>query len=193
MSFFAALSAQLVPVRASGCTDAGATTLGIADRASEQLRPELRDALDDYYRVDDLGDYDQLTRAMGWFIHRHGLIDRIDSLNEHWLETEAAAAHRLQHLGHHNRTRSRAVKRKSLMKKRFVACRPAGARGTVCRTGEVTAPWIAEVGYPVVAKPDVGVGAAQTYKLENDADIERYLDDKPASTTSSRSSSRARS
>ena len=59
-------------------------------RSCEELRPELRDALDDYYRVDDLADYDQLTRAMGFFIHRHGRIDRLDSLNEHWLETEAA-------------------------------------------------------------------------------------------------------
>ena len=69
---------------------AGANTLGIADSSWEDLRPELRDALNDYYRVDDLGNYDQLTRALGYFIHRHGRIDRLDSLNEHWLETEAA-------------------------------------------------------------------------------------------------------
>ena len=31
-----------------------------------------------------------------------------------------------------------------------------------------------------MAKPDVGVGAAETYKLENDDDLERYLADKPA-------------
>jgi len=47
---------------------AGATTLGLADVNWDQLQPELRDALADYYRVDDLGDYDQLTRALGWFI-----------------------------------------------------------------------------------------------------------------------------
>jgi biotin carboxylase len=39
--------------------------------------------------------------------------------------------------------------------------------------------WIAEIGYPVVAKPDVGVGAARTYKLNNDAEVEHYIHDKP--------------
>ncbi len=47
---------------------AGATTLGLVDVNWDQLQPELRDALADYYRVDDLGDYDQLTRALDWFI-----------------------------------------------------------------------------------------------------------------------------
>jgi hypothetical protein len=34
--------------------------------------------------------------------------------------------------------------------------------------------FIREVGYPVVAKPDIGVGAAQTFKLQSDADLERH-------------------
>ena len=73
-----------------GLKEVGATTLGIADmQLWSSFNPELRESLDDYYRVDDLGDYDQLTRAMGFFIHRHGRIGRLDSLNEHWLETEA--------------------------------------------------------------------------------------------------------
>jgi hypothetical protein len=35
------------------------------------------------------------------------------------------------------------------------------------------------VGYPVVAKPDVGVGAARTYRLDDDGAVEGYLRDKP--------------
>ena len=37
-----------------------------------------------------------------------------------------------------------------------------------------------EVGYPVVAKPDTGVGAATTYKIANDHDVEKYLRDRPS-------------
>jgi len=33
--------------------------------------------------------YDEMLRALGYFTHRYGKIDRIDSLNEYWLETEA--------------------------------------------------------------------------------------------------------
>jgi hypothetical protein len=164
---------------ARGLADVGATTLGIADANWEQLRPELRAALDDYYRVDDLGNYEQLVRALGFFIHRHGRIDRIDSLNEHWLETEAALRTDFNIPGI-NLAGIGTVKRKSLMKKRLLAAGLPAARGRVCRTPAELQRFIAEVGFPVVAKPDVGVGAARTYKLEDDAQVERYLRDKPA-------------
>src|SRR5262245_37007047 len=67
----------------------GATVLGIADAPYDALRPELKDSLDDYYVVHDLHDYDQLIRALGYFTHRHGKIDRLESLNEYWLEQDA--------------------------------------------------------------------------------------------------------
>ena len=156
----------------------GATTLGIADVNEEQLAPELRDALDDYYRVDDLGDYDQLTRALGCFIHRHGRIERIDSLNEHWLETEAALRTDFNIPGINSATIG-AIKRKSVMKQRFTDAGLAPGRGRICPDEADLRAFIAEVGLPVVAKPDVGVGAARTFKLENEAELEAYLADKP--------------
>ena len=157
---------------------AGATTLGIADVDAEQLNPDLRAALHDYYRVHDLGDYDQLTRALGWFIHRHGRIDRIDSLNEHWLEIEAALRTDFNIPGINEATIG-AIKRKSVMKQRFIDAGLAPGRGRVCRDEAELRDFIAEVGLPVVAKPDVGVGAARTWKLENEAEVEAYLADKP--------------
>jgi hypothetical protein len=104
----------------AGLRDAGANVLGIADVDYEHLHPELRASLNDYYRVDSLGDYNQLVRALGWFINRHGLIDRLDSLNEHWLEVEAALRTDFNIPGIDRRGIA-AIKRKSLMKKRFLA------------------------------------------------------------------------
>src|SRR5439155_3529498 len=69
--------------------EAGATVLGIADAAYDALRPELKQALTEYYRVDDLHSIDQLTRAVGHFTHRYGKIDRLESLNEYWLASHA--------------------------------------------------------------------------------------------------------
>jgi hypothetical protein len=161
-----------------GLHRAGATTMAIADAPWEDLRPELRDALDEFYTVTDLSSHDELARGIGWLIHRRGLIDRIDSLNEHWLEIEAELRTDFNIYGLDDRTIA-AVKRKSLMKRRFLAAGIPVARGRVCRTPQALKRWIAEVGYPVVAKPDVGVGAARTFKLENDADVERYLHGKP--------------
>ncbi len=162
-----------------GLADVGATTLGIADENWEQLRPELRASLHDYYRVDDLANYDQLTRALGFFIHRHGRISRLDSLNEHWLETEARLRTDFNIKGI-NKSTIGAIKRKSLMKSRFIGAGLTAARGKVCKTPAQLRRFIGEVGLPVVAKPDIGVGAARTYKLEQPADIDHYLIDKPA-------------
>ncbi|MDQ3937621.1 MAG: ATP-grasp domain-containing protein, partial [Chloroflexota bacterium] len=155
----------------------GANVLGIADLTHEQMRPELRHALTDYYRVDDLHHYDQLVRALGFFIHRHGRIDRIDSLNEHWLESEAALRSDFGIPGI-DRRQIGGIKRKSLMKQRFLAAGLRPARGRVCRTRASLLSFIKQVGFPVVAKPDVGVGAARTYKLENEAQVDAYLNDK---------------
>ncbi|MEP7158259.1 MAG: carboxylate--amine ligase, partial [Chloroflexota bacterium] len=162
-----------------GLRAAGATTLGIADVSQEEMRPELREALSDYYRVDSLEDYDELTRALGWFINRHGRIDRIDSLNEHWLETEAALRTDFNIPGLNQATIG-AIKSKSQMKKRFLAAGLTAGRGKICRDEAALRRWLKDVGLPVVAKPDVGVGAARTYKLETDADVTTYLADKPA-------------
>jgi hypothetical protein len=158
---------------------AGATVLGIGDAPYDQLRPELREAMTEYYGVGDVGSYDELLRAMGWFTHRHGRLDRLDSLNEHWLETEAALRTDFNIDG--IRLDSIApIKRKSLMKERFERAGLNPARGRVCRTAAEARAFIAEVGYPVIAKPDVGVGAARTYRLNDDVDLDHYLTDKPA-------------
>jgi len=162
---------------AVGLREVGANVLGIADVNHEQLHPDLRAALSDYYRVDDLGSYDQLVRALGYFINRHGLIARLDSLNEHWLEVEAALRSDFSIAGINRRTIG-AIKRKSLMKKRFLAAGLKPARGRVCRTPGAMAAFIREVGYPVVAKPDIGVGAARTFKLDGDGQLEEYWREK---------------
>lgn len=161
-----------------GLKAAGATVLGVAEEPYDNLRAELRQALTEYYRVDRLDDYEQVVRAFGHLIHRHGRIDRVDSLNEHWLELEAALRSDFSIPGL-DRRRIVQVKRKSLMKRRFVAAGIPAPRGRVCRGRRALQAFIDEVGYPVVAKPDIGVGAARTYRLDSDEDLQRYLADKP--------------
>ena len=38
--------------------------------------------------------------------------------------------------------------------------------------------FIQEVGFPVIAKPDNGVGATHTYKLDNEQELADYLEDR---------------
>ena len=94
----------------------GANVLGIADAPFEHLHPKLRAALTEYYRVDDMHNYDQLLRALGYFTHKYGKIDRLDSLNEYWLEIESQLRTDFNISGLKT-TQISVVKRKSKMKK----------------------------------------------------------------------------
>jgi hypothetical protein len=156
----------------------GATVLGVADVPYETLRPELRDALTEYYRVPDLHDFDALVRALGHFTHRYGKLDRIDSLNEYWLGTESRLRTEFNIPGLRADTIGR-MQRKSLMKRVFERNGVPTARGRVARSPAAVREFIDEVGYPIIAKPDVGVGAARTYRLEDDDDLSAYLADRP--------------
>jgi hypothetical protein len=158
--------------------EAGATVLGLADAPYESLRPELRHALAEYYRVGDLHDRDAMRRALGYFTFRHGRIDRIDSLNEYWLETEAFLRTAFDVPGIRADEIDR-LRRKSQMKRIFERAGILVARGRVCRTTTEARRFVDEVGYPIIAKPDVGVGAARTYRLEDDNDLEAFLGDRP--------------
>ncbi len=161
--------------------EAGANVLGIADAAYESLRPELRAALTEYYRVDDLHSADALTRAVGYFTHRYGKVDRLESLNEYWLETDAHLRTEFNIPGLRTDTIDR-VKRKSAMKRVFERAGVRVARGRVVKPdqGVVAArQFVDEVGFPIIAKPDVGVGAARTYRLEDATDLDAFLGDRP--------------
>lgn len=69
--------------------EAGAHVLGIGDAEYDLLGDRLKNALTEYYKITDMEDYDQIVRAVGYFTHIYGKIDRFESLNEYWLETEA--------------------------------------------------------------------------------------------------------
>lgn len=161
-----------------GLKQAGANALGIGDAAYESLRPELRFALTEYFRVDSMEDYDQVLRGVGYFTHRYGKIDRIDSFNEHWLDLEARIRTDFNMFGLKTDTID-TVKHKSKMKERFREAGIAVARGRVVRSVDEAAAVVRETGYPVVAKPDRGVGALHTYKIRNDAELTAFFRGKP--------------
>jgi hypothetical protein len=161
-----------------GLREEGVNVLGLADAPYESLRPELHGALSEYYRVDDMNSYDALVRALGHFTHRHGKLDGIDSHGEHWLETEARLRTDFNMDGL-RQDRIGIVKRKSAMKEVYRSAGVRVARGAVVRTLEEARRLVAETGYPVVAKPDVGVGAAATFKIRDDGELSSFFDRKP--------------
>jgi phosphoribosylaminoimidazole carboxylase (NCAIR synthetase) len=153
---------------------AGANVLGVADEPHDNLSQDLRAAMTDYYQVDDMHDYDALVRACGFFTHRYGKIDRLDSLNEYWLGTEARLRDDFNISGVRG-DEIDFIRRKSRMKAKFGEASVPVARGQVVETIDDARCLIRETGYPVIAKPDDGVGAIATYRLENNNDLENFF------------------
>lgn len=156
----------------------GANVLGIGDEAYDNLRPELRDALTEYYWVGDLHDYEQLLRACGYFTHRYGKIDRVDSHNEYWLETEARLRTDFNIYGIKG-DRIADIKEKSRMKKIFQKAGVPVARGEVVKSLADGERFAGATGFPVIVKPDSGVGAANTYRLDNQGELRSFFAHKP--------------
>lgn len=157
---------------------AGVNVLGIADAAYNDLRPELRSALTEYYRLANMDDYDQLLRAVAYLTFKHGKIDRFESHNEYWLATEARIRTDFNIPGIREHEIA-TMKHKSLMKAKFIEAGIPVARGRVVQNWDEAQALIAETGYPVVAKPDSGVGAAHTYRINNNDELGQFFATKP--------------
>ena len=158
---------------------AGANALGIGDAPYDELNPAVRESLSEYYRVDSMANYDELVRACGYFTHKYGKIDRIDSLNEFWLSTEARLREDFNIYGLRPGDMA-VVRQKSEMKKRFEEVGIPVAPGRVVTSMSDAKRLIREIGgYPVVAKPDAGVGALDTFRLDSEDDLKRFFERKP--------------
>jgi biotin carboxylase len=138
----------------------------------------VREALTEYYRVERMDDYEELVRACGYFTHRYGKIDRIDSLNEYWLGLEARLRDDFNVFGV-RACEIGMIRRKSEMKERYREAGVPVAAGRVVHSLDEARALIAETGYPVVAKPDAGVGALDTFRLDSDADLVHFFERKP--------------
>jgi len=71
-----------------------------------------------------------------------------------------------------------AVKHKSLMKKYYKKAGVATARYTLVNTLTGCKTFIGKVGYPVIVKPDNGVGASRTYKIKCEEDLIAFFNEK---------------
>ena len=158
--------------------NAGATVLGIGDAAYDDLSPEVRSALVEYYRVVDMHDYDALLRACGYFTHQFGKLDRFESLNEYWLSTEARIRDDFNIYGVRS-INIRDVRQKSRMKEVFRQAGVPVARGRRVASASEALSLAGEIGFPIVVKPDAGVGALDTYRLENEKELETLFNSGP--------------
>ena len=157
----------------------GMNVLGIGDQPYDELNPNLKENLNEYYKVGSLENYDEVYRAVAFFIHKHGRIDWLESNNEYWLEKDAQLRTDFHITSGFQVEDMPRIKYKSKMKEYYQKVGIVTARYHLVDTIEGCREFLAKVGYPVVVKPDNGVGAAATYKLKGDEDLVNFMNSKP--------------
>ncbi|MGX8728535.1 MAG: ATP-grasp domain-containing protein [Lachnospiraceae bacterium] len=157
----------------------GVRVLGIGDVPYNELDGRLIGALTEYYYVDSLEDYDKVYRACAFYIHKYGRIDWLESLNEYWLPTDArlrtdfniAVGTRADGIGQ--------LVRKSCMKKVFVEAGIPTARQHIVTDFAAGKAFAGTVGYPVIVKPDIGVGANGAQKISSEEELAAFYQHLP--------------
>lgn len=157
----------------------GFRVLGVGDSAYDGLTNELKGSLDEYYKVNDLKNYDEVYGAVAFFAFKYGKIDFIESNNEYWLERDALLRTEFNVRTGFLKKDIKKIKFKSQMKKYYEKAGVKVAKYCIVKSLDGCKKFIAEVGYPVIVKPDNGVGANDTYKLKSDEELENFIKTKP--------------
>ena len=156
----------------------GFRVLGIGDAPYYELSEDLKNALTEFYSCYGMDYFENEKNAVQYFVDKYGQIDFIESNNEYWLSRDAdlRAVFNLQ-----NGIRPDELKYwqyKSLMKKHY---REGGAKTAdyiLVSDRQSVLDFIARVGYPVFIKPDIGVGAAGDFKINNVEDLDYFFANK---------------
>ena len=158
----------------------GLNVLGIGDQPYEELSQGLKDSLDEYYKVSSLENEEEVYRAVAFLIFKHGRIDWLESNNEYWLERDARLRTAFHITSGFQEEDIPKIKYKSRMKEYYARVGIPTARYHLVDTLKGCEAFIEKVGYPVVVKPDNGVGASHTYRLENQEQLEEFMQTKEA-------------
>ena len=152
----------------------GVNVLGIGDAPFDEIPGELKQCLTEYYRVNNLGNYDEMLRAVAYFTFHYGKIDWIESNNEYWLEMDAQLRTDFNITTGAQNDFIERIKYKSKMKESYIAAGVPVARHHMVSTQAAARAFIKEVGYPVIVKPNNGCGAKATYKIKNFSDLKKF-------------------
>ena len=159
----------------------GLNVLGIGEAPYDELPQHLKDNLNEYYKVNSLESYDEVYRAVAFFTFKYGRIDWLESNNEYWLERDAALRTDFNITSGFKNEDIPRIKYKSKMKEFYQkAGIPVARYHLVTDDIEGCREFLKVVGYPVIVKPDNGVGAEATYKLSNDEDLVNFMNTRPA-------------
>ena len=157
----------------------GVRVWGLGEAEFFSMPESLRSALAWYVRT-DLNNSDNLQNALDELLRRKnafgyvGNFDLVESHNEQWLTLEAIINEKYGLDGIKIRDLPR-MKKKSVMKRLFKDIGLPVARGERIVDISKAMDIAGTLGYPVILKPDEGVGAGGVYRVENENQLQALL------------------
>lgn len=153
----------------------GLRVLGIGDCPYDELTGEQKDSMHEYYKVSSLEHYDEVFRAVAFFTFKYGKIDWLESNNEYWLERDAKLRTEFHITSGFQEEDMARTRYKSGMKAYYAQAGIPTARYHLVDKLDDAKAFANTVGYPVVVKPDNGLGASHTYRLRNDGEVDYFF------------------
>lgn len=150
--------------------------LAIGDAPYDELSNDLKNNVNEYYKVGSMENYDEMLKAVAYFTFKYGKIDWIESNNEYWLKQDARLRKDFNVKNGFSYEHMCTIQCKSKMKEFYAKAEIPTARYEMASTYDAAKAFIEKVGYPIVIKPDVGVGSSDTNKIKNDADLQKYFE-----------------
>lgn len=152
----------------------GASVLAVGDMPEAELPPHARSALELYVFEPRMGEYDVLLSIVVSLVAKLGPIDFVESNGEHWLEIEGRLRDDLG-IGGLTAHDVRRLRSKLAMAETFDQAGVPSVPGIRCASSEAIKGFAAKHGFPLVFKPDSGSGAASTFRVSTDAELEAAL------------------
>jgi hypothetical protein len=157
----------------------GVRVWGLGEAEFYFMPASLRSALTWYVRT-DLNNVDAVQHALDELLMQKkacghaGIFDLVESHNEQWLTLEGMINEKYDIDGIKKQDLPR-LKKKSIMKQLFEDCGLPVARGERIADINRTLDLADTLGYPLILKPDEGVGAGGIYRVENKSQLKSHL------------------
>ncbi len=153
----------------------GVRVLGIGDCPYDNLSDALRASLEEYYKVGDLGNYEEVYSAVAFFLFKYGRCDALESNNEFWLERDARLRTDFNIPSGFHVQDMKPVKYKSQMKEKYRLAGIPVARYVLAEDFSVCREFLRKVGCACL-KPDNGVGANGNFKISNEEELRVFFE-----------------
>ncbi|MCX7764826.1 MAG: carboxylate--amine ligase [Bacteroidia bacterium] len=151
----------------------GGISAGISGTAPHLLPPHVKQSLVWYESVPDLHDTDAVIAAAQRIQERFGTPNGVDSFNEYWLPLEALIREKLKIPGPKPENLP-DFQQKSRMKAFFEKAGIEPIPGRVAQSFSDVEAFIEAYDFPIIAKPDKGVGASATFKIASRQDLAHF-------------------